>query len=207
MRLRIRSACSKSASLCYDMEKLIANETNMDVQKVGETLTSNRDNIVLVGMMGTGKSTIGSLLASELGYQLVDLDSVIVEEAGCSIPELFEEKGEAYFRDLETTVLRKVLQEYNIVLATGGGAVLRDENCGLMKNNGWVVALSATVDDIISRVGEDPNRPLLAGGARERVTALLEERKHAYSFADVTIATSGKSTEQVSSEILIHYRG
>ncbi|MBA9087035.1 shikimate kinase [Fontibacillus solani] len=189
------------------MEKLIANETNMDVQKVGETLTSNRDNIVLVGMMGTGKSTIGSLLASELGYQLVDLDSVIVEEAGCSIPELFEEKGEAYFRDLETTVLRKVLQEYNIVLATGGGAVLRDENCGLMKNNGWVVALSATVDDIISRVGEDPNRPLLAGGARERVTALLEERKHAYSFADVTIATSGKSTEQVSSEILIHYRG
>ncbi|MNJ75674.1 Shikimate kinase [compost metagenome] len=93
------------------------------------------------------------------------------------------------------------------MLATGGGAVLREENCSLMKDKGWVVALSATVDEIISRVGEDPNRPLLAGGARERVTALLEERKHAYSFADVTIATSGKSTEQVSSEILIHYRG
>lgn len=189
------------------MKKLIANEINTDVQKVGETLTSNRDNIVLIGMMGTGKSTVGSLLASELGYQLADLDRLIVEEAGCSIPELFEEKGEAYFRDLETAVLRKVLQESKLVLATGGGAVLREENCSLMKDKGWVVALSATVDEIISRVGEDPNRPLLAGGARERVAVLLEERKHAYGFAHATIATSGKSAEEVSSEILMHYRG
>ncbi|MOA41275.1 shikimate kinase [compost metagenome] len=76
-----------------------------------------------------------------------------------------------------------------------------------MKDKGWVVALSATVDEIISRVGEDPNRPLLAGGARERVAVLLEERKHAYGFAHATIATSGKSAEEVSSEILMHYRG
>ncbi|MNF04481.1 shikimate kinase [compost metagenome] len=84
--------------------------------------------------------------------------------------------------------------------------MLRQENCGLMKDNSWVVALSATADEILSRVGEDANRPLLAGGARERITTLLEERKHAYSFAHVTIDTSGKSAEQVSAEILMHYR-
>ncbi|MNO26622.1 Shikimate kinase [compost metagenome] len=170
-------------------------------------MTKNNNLIVLIGMMGTGKSTVGSLLADELGYRLVDLDAMIVAEAGCSIPEMFELKGEAYFRDLETVVLNTVLQERNVVLATGGGAVLRQENCGLMKDNSWVVALSATADEILSRVGEDANRPLLAGGARERITTLLEERKHAYSFAHVTIDTSGKSAEQVSAEILMHYRG
>lgn len=179
----------------------------MLVQKVGDTLTQNTKNIVLIGMMGTGKSTIGALLASQLGYRLVDLDRMIVEEAGCSIPVIFEQKGEGYFRDLETSVLDKVLTENQIVLATGGGAVLREKNCRLMLENSWVVALSATADEILDRVGEDVNRPLLAGGAKERILALLEERKHAYSFAHVTVDTSGKSKDSVLAEILMHYRG
>lgn len=179
----------------------------MLVQKVGDRLTQNNKNIVLIGMMGTGKSTIGALLANQIGYRLVDLDRQIVEKAGCSIPDIFEQKGEGYFRDLETSVLEHVLQESRIVLATGGGAVLREKNCSLMLENSWVVALSATADDILHRVGEDANRPLLAGGARERITALLEERKHAYSFAHVTVDTSGKSEDQVLADILMHYRG
>lgn len=164
-------------------------------------------NIVLIGMMGTGKSTVGSLLAAETGLTLVDLDQRIVAEAGRTIPDLFAAEGEAYFRDLESAALRRTLQERGIVLATGGGAVLREENRLAMRDGGLVVALQATAEEIIARIGEDPGRPLLAGGAKERVTALLEERKDAYAFAHLTVDTSGKSAEQVASEILTHYRG
>ncbi|MBM6998405.1 shikimate kinase [Paenibacillus sp. DXFW5] len=165
------------------------------------------NNIVLIGMMGTGKSTVGSLLAAETGLVLVDLDQRIVEEAGRTIPDIFAAEGEAYFRELESAILRSTLQERGIVLATGGGAVLREENRLVMREGGLVVALQATAEEIVARVGEDPGRPLLAGGAKERVVALLEERKDAYAFAHLTVDTSGKSAEQVSDEILTHYRG
>lgn len=166
-----------------------------------------QDNIVLIGMMGTGKTTVGARLAEETGYPLVDLDALISETAGCPIPQLFAERGEPYFRDLEAAVLKDVLAREGIILATGGGAVLRKENCLEMTSRGWVVALKATLDEIVSRVGEDPGRPLLAGGARSRVEALLEQRRQAYDFAHVIIDTSGKSPEEVSAEILTHYRG
>ncbi|MGG3453586.1 shikimate kinase [Paenibacillus rhizolycopersici] len=164
-------------------------------------------NIVLIGMMGTGKSTVGLLLAAETGLALVDLDQRIVEKAGRTIPDIFAAEGEAYFRELESAILRSTLQERGIVLATGGGAVLREENRLVMREGGLVVALQATAEEILARVGEDPGRPLLAGGAKERVIALLEERKDAYAFAHLTVDTSGKSAEQVSDEILTHYRG
>ncbi|MEC2344111.1 shikimate kinase [Paenibacillus barengoltzii] len=164
-------------------------------------------NIVLIGMMGTGKTTVGSLLAAETGLKLVDLDQRIAMEAGRSIPDIFAAEGEAYFRDLESAALRRTLQEQGIVLATGGGAVLREANRLAMRDGGLVVALQATADEILVRVGEDPGRPLLAGGAKERITALLEERKDAYAFAHLTVDTSGKSAEQVAAEILTHYRG
>lgn len=166
-----------------------------------------RDNIVLIGMMGTGKTTVGARLAEETGYPLVDLDAVIAERAGCPIPQLFAERGEPYFRSLEAAVLKDVLVQKGIILATGGGAVLSKDNCLEMASCGWVVALKATLDEIVGRVGEDPGRPLLAGGARSRVEALLEERREAYDFAHVIIDTSGKSPEEVSAEILTHYRG
>jgi shikimate kinase len=164
-------------------------------------------NIVLIGMMGTGKSTVGSLLAAKTGKTFVDLDQRIVREAGRSIPDIFAAEGEAYFRDLESAALRNTLQEQGIVLATGGGAVLREANRLAMRGGGLVVALQATADEILARVGEDPNRPLLTGGAKERITALLEERKELYAFAHLTVDTSGKSAEQVAAEILTHYRG
>lgn len=164
-------------------------------------------NIVLIGMMGTGKSTVGSLLAAETGLTFVDLDQRIAMEAGRSIPDIFAAEGEAYFRDLESAALRNTLQEQGIVLATGGGAVLREENRLAMLGGGLVVALQATAEEIFTRVGEDPGRPLLAGGAKERITALLDERKEFYAFAHLTVDTSGKSAEQVAAEILTHYRG
>lgn len=157
--------------------------------------------------MGTGKSTIGAVLAEMTGYRLIDLDKRIEEETNCTIPELFANQGEQYFRDIESALLRSTVQEGEIVLATGGGAVLREENRSVMLENGWVVALTADLESILTRVGEDPGRPLLAGGARERVTALLEERKYAYDFAHIKIDTSGKNPDILVSEILMHYRG
>lgn len=190
-------------ALCYDMKKVCCQAGI----KVGEMLSSHKDNIILVGMMGTGKSTVGAHLADKLGYRLIDLDQQIVQQAGCSISEIFAEKGEAYFRDLESDVLDRVLQEGGIVLATGGGAVLRESNCKCMLGHGQVVALAATVEEILSRVGEDKNRPLLAGGAKQRIETLLDERKHAYLFAHHHVNTTGKSVEQVSDEILMLCRG
>lgn len=157
--------------------------------------------------MGTGKSTVGAVLAQMAGYRLIDLDERIEEETKCTIPELFAHQGEQFFRDTESALLRSVLQEGEVVLATGGGAVLREENRSVMLGHGWVVALTADLESILERVGEDPNRPLLAGGARDRVSVLLEERKHAYDFAHLKIDTAGKSPDTLASEILMHYRG
>lgn len=165
------------------------------------------NNLVLIGMMGTGKSTVGAVVAARAGLTLVDLDQRIAEEAGRSIPDIFAAEGEAYFRWLESVMLTKTLQEPGIVLATGGGAVLREANRRAMLNGGLVIALKATAEEIIARVGEDASRPLLAGGVKKRVMALLKERKQAYDFAHVTVDTTGKSLDQVAAEILMHYRG
>ncbi|MBP1999308.1 shikimate kinase [Paenibacillus shirakamiensis] len=165
-----------------------------------------KGNIILIGMMGTGKSTVGELLARQTGHHMVDLDHLIQVKAGKSIPEIFEDEGELYFRDLESEVLAELMEQDGLVVATGGGAVLRHENCTVMLNRGWVVALQADAESIMRRVGEDPNRPLLAGGARERIIELLEERKSSYNFAHQSIDTAGLCAEEVTMNILMHYR-
>ncbi|AWB45201.1 shikimate kinase [Paenibacillus sp. CAA11] len=164
------------------------------------------ENLILIGMMGTGKSTVAAMLAEQTGRQLVDLDLEVATAAGCSIPEIFETRGESYFRQLEAQTLKRVLSGDGIVLATGGGAVLNPANRAEMLQRGRVIALKADVSTILSRVGEDPNRPLLAGGAEQRIRELLEARKFAYDFAHCTVETSGKSAGQVTSEILARYR-
>ncbi|WP_094093499.1 shikimate kinase [Paenibacillus physcomitrellae] len=165
-----------------------------------------QENWILIGMMGTGKSTVAELLAHKTGRKLVDLDAEIVKAAGCPIPEIFERQGEAAFRQLESVVLARILEDKPVILATGGGAVLNPDNCRLMLDKGWVVALKADADTILRRVGEDSNRPLLAGGARERILRLLEERKNAYDFAHCTVDTFALEPEQVAAHILMLQR-
>lgn len=139
-------------------------------------------NIILVGMMATGKSTVGAILAEELGYELVDLDHVIIETEGRSIAEIFAEDGEEYFRSVETAVLKQMLESENKLISTGGGAVLAPGNTALMLSKGHVVALTATEEEIIARVSGDENRPLLAGNAEERVRRIMEDHgMHTYS--------------------------
>lgn len=164
-------------------------------------------NIILIGMMGTGKSTVGHLIAQQLGYTLVDLDREIEKAVGKSIPAMFESEGESFFRNAESAVLDRVLGGRRLVIATGGGAVLRKENCELMSQKGWVAALMADEASIINRVRGDSGRPLLAGDhLEERVRQLMEERRDCYRFAHVTVDTTGRSAQEVALEVLAHYR-
>jgi shikimate kinase len=164
-------------------------------------------NIILVGMMATGKSTVGALLAEELGYELVDLDHVIIQKEGRSIAELFAEGGEEYFRRIESAVLKDMLEGDGRIISTGGGAVLAPGNADIMLQNGLVVALTASEEAIIARVSGDQNRPLLAGNAQERVRTILEQRRDAYRFAHCTVDTTELDAAEVSKHILMRYRG
>ncbi|MFD1989581.1 shikimate kinase [Paenibacillus nicotianae] len=163
-------------------------------------------NIILVGMMGTGKTTVGTLLADLLQYPLVDIDAVIAESEGMSVQDIFASKGELYFRELESQTLTSVLEQKGQIVSTGGGSVLRAENCDLMIAKGLVVCLTADIDHIVQRVGGDDNRPLLAGDTYERVSSIMEQRKHAYQFAHVTVDTSLLNPDEVASHVLTRYR-
>ncbi|KAA9004014.1 shikimate kinase [Paenibacillus spiritus] len=169
--------------------------------------SSSGPNLILIGMMGTGKSTVGQLLARELNFRLLDLDERIEEREGRSIPEIFARGGEEEFRRIESRELLLALREKELVLSTGGGAVLAPGNAEAMGKGGYVAALTATAEELVSRVGQDPNRPLLAGDASERIHRLLRERAGAYGFADCTIDTTGRSAAEVRDLILMHYRG
>jgi shikimate kinase len=178
-----------------------------DSEQQSENKVNRNRNIILVGMMATGKSTVGAMLAEELGYELVDLDHVIIESEGRSIAEIFASEGEAYFRKLESAALLQMLEGEGRIISTGGGAVLVPGNAEIMLAHGLVVALTATEEAILARVSGDQNRPLLAGNAQERVRTIMEQRREAYRFAHCTVDTSELSAAEVSQHILMHYRG
>lgn len=164
-------------------------------------------NIIIVGFMGTGKSTISRLLSERLGWQSKDTDEEIERLAGRTIKQIFAEDGEQRFRELESQVLSDILRVGSQVVATGGGAVLREGNRRAMLAGGWVVALTADKASLISRVTSAAaagTRPLLAGDADERVNTLLQTRRHAYDFAHVWVDTTSRSPSEVT-ELLLNW--
>lgn len=158
-------------------------------------------NVVLVGFMGTGKTTVGAALSEALGMTQIDLDEEIVRREGKSIPALFAEQGEPYFRDAESKYLADLLEHGPCILTTGGGVVLRPQNVEVMVQKGLVVALSASEEELIKRLENNTGRPLLAGGVAQRVRTLLAERAGAYDFAPIQIDTTGKSLTAIVEEI------
>jgi len=118
---------------------------------------------ILIGLMGSGKSSLGKRVAGILKLPLIDLDDYIVAKAGCSIPEIFSQYGEAKFRAMETEALKEVIHKH-AVIATGGGIVMSEENRGLLKNNPPVIWLKACPEFLANRIDGDKNRPLLASG-------------------------------------------
>ncbi len=163
-------------------------------------------NVVLIGFMGTGKTSVGRLLAGRLGCAFHDLDRKIEEKYGMSIPAMFREHGESYFRAREKEAVRAAAQRANLVIATGGGTVKDPENVTLLRRRGILVALTADVDTILQRTATRGRRPVLdhadAGDRRAAIVRLLEERSTLYETADITVDTSGRSPLEVAERIL-----
>ena len=161
-------------------------------------------NIILCGMMGVGKSTVGMEIAHLTGRCWYDTDTVISGRHG-RISDIFEYYGEAHFRSLETGVVRELSGQDGLVISTGGGLVLKRENCELLKENGKIFFLSATYETLLTRVRADESRPLLRnmGKMAERLKELLAERTPTYAgVADFTVATDGKTPQEVAQEIV-----
>lgn len=156
--------------------------------------------VVLVGMMGAGKTTIGRGLAKAVGRDFIDLDHAIESRCGVSIPHIFEVEGEEGFRKRETQLLDEYSQQPGIVLATGGGAVLAPENRQLLRERGVVIYLRANADELYRRVAKDRNRPLLhTPNPRERVAQLLALRAPLYEeVADITFDTGTLPVSQAA---------
>lgn len=161
-------------------------------------------NVYLVGMMGCGKSSVGRCLAQRLNYRCVDADQVLEEVAGCTIPQLFASEGEEGFRRLETDTLRQMAQWHSCVVCTGGGAVTRRGNWGVMRQ-GVVVWLAAPAELLLQRLRADPTpRPLLvAADMNQRLRSLLLQREPLYAQADLRIDQApGQSPEEVAGAVL-----
>jgi shikimate kinase len=160
--------------------------------------------LVLVGMPGSGKSSVGRRVARRTGRTLVDVDAEIERVAGRPIPEIFSAEGEAGFRDLEASVLASVLdRDEPLVVATGGGAVLREQNRDVMRARGVVVWLRATAETLAERVGDGRTRPLLADDPIGNLRRLLGERTAAYeSAAHATVDVDRTPFDKVTDRVL-----
>ncbi len=160
------------------------------------------DNLILVGFMGAGKSSVGRLLARRLGRCLVETDDMIVAKEGVSIPDIFAAKGEAYFRAAEEEVLGLLALKREEVIATGGGFPCREGRPAALRALGTVVWLSGDFDVLYRRALEAGERPMLAGRSREDVQALYRSRAPFYAQADFAVDTTTLGPDQVAAEIL-----
>lgn len=153
--------------------------------------------------MGAGKTTIGRLLAKQLGRDFYDSDVEIERKTGVKIPLIFELEGEEGFRKRETAIIEELSQLKNIVMATGGGAVLLPENRALLKNNGKIIYLRAKVNDLYQRTRHDKSRPLLQGGnIRQKLEHLYVQRDPIYTgMADYIVDTGAQSATEITNTI------
>ncbi len=161
-------------------------------------------NVVLIGFMGSGKSSVGRLLATYLGFRFVDTDALVVKAIGMSINDWFTRHGEASFRDEESKVLASLRGKRPLVVATGGGIVERVENHALLREIGFVVCLNADEEVIFERVSRNSRRPLLkTADPRATIAELLARRRPLYeAAAQAMIETSHKAHSEVAREII-----
>ncbi|MEY8332005.1 shikimate kinase [Lachnospiraceae bacterium 47-T17] len=161
-------------------------------------------NIVLIGFMGSGKSTISRALCNVFAMDVIEMDQVIAEREGMSISEIFEVHGEEYFRNLETGLLRELQSRKGVVISCGGGVPMREENVVEMKKNGKVILLTAKPETILERVRGSHERPLLENNKNvDFISDLMEKRRIKYeTAADIIIHTDGKSEFEICEEII-----
>ncbi len=160
-------------------------------------------NIVLIGFMGCGKTVVASQLARILGMKVIDVDTEIEKSAEMTINEIFKQFGEPRFREIETETIKQVSENNNVIISTGGGAVLKQENMDAMRGKGVIVCLNAAPETILERTKSTRDRPLLiVEKPLERIKKLLEFRKPFYEKADIMIDTESKTPLEIAEEII-----
>ena len=161
-------------------------------------------NIILIGFMGAGKTAVGNRLSKQLGYEYIDTDQYIEEKEGMTISNIFAEKGEEYFRNLETAVIKELmLRDKPTIFSTGGGMPLREENAQLLKELGVVVYLKAVADTIYNRVKGDTKRPLLqCDDPKQKIVDLLKIRNPKYEAAcNYAVCVDHKGSRMMAQEV------
>lgn len=163
-------------------------------------------NIVLTGLMGSGKTTIGKILAEKLNMKFTDTDELIVQKAQKPIKLIFAEKGEHFFRKIESEIIKDISKEDNLVISTGGGTVIKEENLSNLKQNGILFYLYAPAEELYKRIKDDSERPLLkTENPLVTLRNLLESREKFYNQADFKINTAQKTPEEIAEEIINLY--
>ena len=162
------------------------------------------NNLFLIGFMGAGKSSVSAGLGRMLGREVVEMDERIAAQEGMSIPEIFAQKGEPYFRACETALIKSFAQGAPRIVSCGGGVPLREENVAAMRESGTVVLLTASPEVILERVKDSDERPLLQGHKDvPYIAALMEQRRPKYeAAADITVDTSRLNIEEVCRQVL-----
>jgi len=160
-------------------------------------------NIVLTGFMGTGKTAIGRKLSKLLNMKLIDVDTEIEKSQKMTINEIFKKFGEPRFREIETEMIKRLSENENVIISTGGGAALKQENMDALRKKGVIVCLMATPETILNRTSRNSNRPLLqVEDPLGKIEELLNFRRPFYEKADIVIDTEGKTPLQVAEEIV-----
>lgn len=160
-------------------------------------------NIVLAGFMGTGKTEVGRELSRILRWKLLDVDSEIEKSQKMTINDIFKRFGEPRFREIEAEIIKIISENKNIIISTGGGAVLREENMQNLRKNGVIICLTATPETILKRTSNNNDRPLLqVENPLEKIKELLNFRKPFYEKSDMIIDAEGKTPLQIAEEIL-----
>lgn len=164
-------------------------------------------NIILIGFMGTGKTTVGKIVAQKLGLDFIDTDKEIVSATGLSIVDIFQRYGEIRFRSEESAAVRRIAEMNNKVVATGGGVVLNSENIEVLRENGIIIALESSPEVILERISRKNTRPLLQqGNPLETIKKLQSEREALYKQAPNIIETSYLTLDEVVSKVIELYR-
>lgn len=170
-----------------------------------------KDIIYLTGFMGSGKSTIGPILANTIGYEFVDIDKTIEKTANKTVMEIFADNGEGYFRELEKRAIQEISKAHSHVVSLGGGTITKQENLSIIRSTGVLVYLKAAPEEILQRMRFKADRPLLRGAdgtllsngqLLERIVRLLREREPFYSQADVIVNSGGRNVRQTVDEIV-----
>ena len=171
----------------------------MTTQSTSEALP----NIVLTGFMGVGKTAVGREVAARLGRPFIDMDDLIEQIEGMGIPEIFDQRGEAYFRKLENMTLRKLAAQQGLIIATGGGALVNPANREMITRTSLVICLTASISAIQARVGGETHRPLLdAADWQQRIEALLDQRAAAYAEIPYQIDTTDRTIDEVADDVI-----